>query len=85
MAGAVLTFASKPAFAASADAYVEIRADEPLGTIAPTIYGHFTEHIGGVIYDGVWVGEKSKIPNKFGIRAALIEKMKASGFQVAYG
>lgn len=28
---------------------------EELGCIAPEIYGHFAEHIGGVIYDGIWV------------------------------
>ena len=33
------------------------------GTIAPEIYGHFTEHIGGVMYDGIWVGKNSPIPN----------------------
>ena len=26
------------------------------GTISPDIYGHFSEHIGGVFYDGLWVG-----------------------------
>jgi alpha-L-arabinofuranosidase len=50
--------------------------DEPLGTISPLIYSHFTEELGAVIYDGVWVGEKSKIPNTGGIRTALIEKMR---------
>ncbi len=31
---------------------------------------------GGVIYDGVWVGEKSKIPNQYGIRSQLVDMMK---------
>ncbi len=47
------------------------------GTIAPEIYGHFSEHIGGVIYDGIWVGKDSKIPNIRGFRKDLIEKFKA--------
>ena len=47
------------------------------GTIAPEIYGHFSEHIGGVIYDGLWVGKDSKIPNIRGFRKDLIEKFKA--------
>lgn len=47
------------------------------GTIAPEIYGHFTEHIGGVIYDGIWVGRDSKIPNIKGFRKDVIEKLKA--------
>ena len=75
MAGAVLAFSRRPLWAKSADARVEIFLDESRGMISPNIYGQFTEHIGGVIYDGVWVGEKSKIPNQYGIRSALIEKM----------
>ena len=60
----------------AADARVEVLVNEPIGTIAPEIYGHFIEHLGGVVYDGVWVGEQSKIPNVGGIRAALVEEMK---------
>ena len=49
---------------------------DKIGTIAPEIYGHFTEHIGGVFYDGLWVGRDSKIPNINGFRKDLIEKLK---------
>jgi alpha-L-arabinofuranosidase len=76
MAGAAFALSGKQIWAASADSRVEIFLDEPKGVISPNVYGQFTEHIGGVIYDGVWVGEKSKIPNQFGIRAELIDKMK---------
>lgn len=55
---------------------IEILLDEPIGTISPDLYGHFTEHIGGVIYDGIWVGENSAVPNEGGIRKALVEHMK---------
>jgi alpha-L-arabinofuranosidase len=58
------------------DSRIEILLDEVLGTISPNIYGHFLEHIGGVIYDGVWVGEDSTIPNIGGIRKALIDEMR---------
>ena len=47
------------------------------GTIAPEIYGHFAEHIGGVIYDGIWVGKDSSIPNINGFRKEIIEKLRA--------
>ena len=47
------------------------------GVIAPEIYGHFSEHIGGVIYDGIWVGRDSEIPNIKGFRKDIIEKMRA--------
>jgi alpha-N-arabinofuranosidase len=76
MAGTVLAFSGKRIWATSADARIEIFLNEPKGEISPNIYGQFTEHIGGVIYDGVWVGEKSKIRNLHGIRAELVEKMK---------
>jgi len=65
-----------PRSSVAASARIDILPDEPIGTISPNIYGHFTEHIGGVIYDGVWVGENSKIPNVGGIRKALIDHLK---------
>ncbi|MEO6982683.1 MAG: twin-arginine translocation signal domain-containing protein, partial [Edaphobacter sp.] len=60
-----------------ADAHIEIRPGEPIATIAPELYSHFIEHLGGVIYDGVWVGENSKIPNQNGIRKSFIDAMRA--------
>jgi alpha-N-arabinofuranosidase len=62
--------------ASASESSIEILLDEPIGTISPDLYGHFTEHIGGVIYDGIWVGEDSRIPNQGGIRTALVEHMK---------
>ncbi len=47
------------------------------GRIAPEIYGHFAEHIGGVIYDGIWVGKDSAVPNQNGFRTEIVEKLKA--------
>ena len=76
MASAVLACSGKNLWATSADSRIEISLNEPKGEISPNIYGQFTEHIGGVIYDGVWVGEKSKIRNQYGIRTDLLEKMK---------
>jgi alpha-N-arabinofuranosidase len=76
MAGAALAFSGRPVWARSADARIEIFADEPTATVAPELYGHFTEHIGGVIYDGVWVGEHSRIPNQSGIRSELIARLR---------
>jgi len=76
VAGTVLVFSNAHVWARDADARVEVLLDEPLGEISPNIYGQFTEHIGGVIYDGVWVGEKSKIANQYGIRSQLVDMMK---------
>jgi alpha-N-arabinofuranosidase len=46
------------------------------GTINPLIYGHFAEHIGGVFYDGMWVGEDSPVENIRGFRKALVDSFK---------
>src|SRR5258708_6890366 len=73
---ALLTKGVRAQVARQADARVEVLIDEPIGTISPDLYGHFAEHLGGVIYDGIWVGENSKIPNIGGIRAALVENMR---------
>ena len=36
--------------------------------INPEIYGNFSEHLGRCIYDGIYVGENSDIPNTEGFR-----------------
>src|ERR1700741_1473990 len=45
-----------------------IHADRPGPMIDRHIYGQFAEHLGRGIYEGVWVGEHSKIPNTRGFR-----------------
>jgi alpha-N-arabinofuranosidase len=60
----------------AADSRIEVLLGEEIGTINPNIYGHFAEHLGGVVYDGIWVGENSKVPNTSGIRNALVEHLK---------
>jgi alpha-L-arabinofuranosidase len=62
--------------ASSPDSSIEILLDEELGTISPDIYGHFAENLSGVIYDGIWLGEKSTVPNVEGIRKELIDEMR---------
>jgi len=77
--GAFLFSRLAPSMAAldsSVDARIEVLLDEPLGTISPNIYGHFAENLSGVIYDGMWVGENSKVPNINGIRKELVEEMR---------
>lgn len=46
-------------------------------TIAPEIYGQFSEHLGTCIYGGLWVGEDSEIPNEDGYRTDVLEALKA--------
>jgi len=53
-----------------------IDRDKALGTIAPEIYGHFSEHLGRCIYEGLYVGEESEIPNINGMRTDVVEALK---------
>ncbi len=77
VAGSGLLMPSKSLFAQQkTDSRVEILPDEPIGVIAPEVYGHFAEHIGGVVYDGIWVGQDSTIPNVGGIRKELVDHMR---------
>src|SRR5882724_5150223 len=62
--------------ATPSDSKIEILTREPIGQIAPEIYGHLAEHLGGVIYDGIWVGENSRIPNLRGVRKSLVEALR---------
>jgi alpha-N-arabinofuranosidase len=41
------------------------------------IFGQFAEHLGKGIYEGVWVGPESPIPNTRGIRNDVVEALKA--------
>ncbi len=44
--------------------------------INPEIYGNFSEHLGRCIYDGIYVGENSDIPNIEGYRTDVIEAFR---------
>jgi alpha-N-arabinofuranosidase len=65
-----------PRSSQAADSRIEVLINEPIGMINPNIYGHFVEHLGAVVYDGIWVGENSGIPNIGGIRQELVEALK---------
>src|SRR5207249_8766370 len=49
-----------------------IHANQVKDTINRNIYGQFSEHLGRCIYEGVWVGEGSPIPNTRGIRNDVV-------------
>jgi alpha-N-arabinofuranosidase len=65
-----------PRSARAAESRIDVLIDEPIGTIAPELYGHFAEHLGGVVYDGIWVGDGSPVPNDGGIRRSIVERLK---------
>lgn len=46
------------------------------GHINKEIYGNFSEHLGRCIYEGLYVGEDSEIPNVNGMRKDVVEALK---------
>lgn len=57
---------------------VMIQLDPPQQvTISRHIYGHFAEHLGRCIYDGIYVGDTTtRIPNTEGLRKDIIEALR---------
>ena len=53
-----------------------VHADKPGSKIDKAIYGHFAEHLGHCIYGGIYVGEKSDIPNTKGFRLDVVGALK---------
>ena len=53
-----------------------INEENKKSRIEPEIYGHFSEHLGRCIYEGIYVGEKSEIPNVNGMRTDVVDALK---------
>ncbi|KLU70173.1 MAG: hypothetical protein RHS_3994 [Robinsoniella sp. RHS] len=53
-----------------------IDAQQKKSKIHKEIYGHFSEHLGRCIYEGLYVGEDSQIPNRNGMRSDVVEALK---------
>ena len=69
-----LFLASALALTLSASAQTELRTSSKDSYVIPAeIYGQFAEHLGRCIYDGIWVGKDSKIPNINGYRKDVVE------------
>lgn len=54
----------------------QVNAKRKLGKINKEIYGNFSEHLGRCIYEGIYVGEDSEIPNTNGMRNDVVEALK---------
>jgi alpha-N-arabinofuranosidase len=79
---AIGAFAGLPPLASAATleplkAELTIRADQPKGKINRNLYGQFAEHLGRCIYEGLWVGGESGIPNTRGIRSDVVAALRA--------
>ncbi|HPF86667.1 MAG TPA: alpha-L-arabinofuranosidase C-terminal domain-containing protein [Candidatus Limiplasma sp.] len=55
---------------------IKLNPAQEMGTINKNIYGHFSEHLGRCIYQGMFVGENSSIPNQNGMRTDVVEALK---------
>ena len=53
-----------------------IHDDLPGAVISKDIYGHFAEHLGRCVEEGLWVGADSPIPNTRGIRNDVVEALR---------
>ncbi|HUX51909.1 MAG TPA: alpha-N-arabinofuranosidase [Spirochaetia bacterium] len=61
---------------------IVINSDTGTDVIDRNIYGHFAEHLGRCIYDGIWVGESSPVANIHGIRTDIVNALKEIGAPV---
>ena len=59
-----------------------INPNHKISKINKDIYGHFAEHLGRCIYEGIYVGENSKIPNVNGMRNDVVNALKDMGIPV---
>lgn len=74
----LILFVVLAAFSLKAQVNVlEIDATGGKTQISKNIYGQFAEHLGRCIYDGIWVGKDSPIPNVNGYRKDLLEALQA--------
>ena len=55
---------------------ITVNASEQEYKINKNIYGQFSEHLGHLIYGGIWVGPNSSIPNINGLRKDIVEALR---------
>ncbi|HEX7856388.1 MAG TPA: alpha-L-arabinofuranosidase C-terminal domain-containing protein [Sphingobium sp.] len=61
----------------SATGSLTVQLDRAGPVINRNVFGQFAEQLGYGIYEGVWVGKNSKIPNVRGIRSDVVKALKA--------
>ncbi len=57
-------------------ATLALDATQPGPVINRNLYGQFAEHLGRCIYEGIWVGEDSPIPNTRGYRNDVLAALR---------
>jgi alpha-N-arabinofuranosidase len=66
-----------PSAAAAETVALSIDVSKPGAKIDRNLFGQFAEHLGHGVYEGVWVGPDSGIPNTRGIRNDVVAALKA--------
>lgn len=70
-------FAALATLASAQRVQVSVDVSKAGAKIDRNIFGQFAEHLGHGIYDGIWVGPDSAIPNTHGIRNDVVGALKA--------
>ncbi len=73
---ATIFLAFQIAFSQNNSAEIVVLNKDKAPTISKHIYGHFAEHLGRCIYDGIYVGDKSPIANTNGVRNDIIKALQ---------
>src|SRR3569833_1240122 len=76
LSAALVLGLATPVSAQTAVAYVTIDTAKPGAESSKHLYGQFAELLGHGIYEGIWVGEASKIPNIRGYRKDVVDALK---------
>src|SRR4029079_12807041 len=77
LAAGLLAAAPHIAARAADQIAVSVDASKPGAKIDRNLFGQFAEHLGRGIYEGIWVGPDSPIPNTRGIRNDVVAALKA--------
>ncbi len=74
--GSIILFPNLPVLAQD-KVQLSVDTSKPGPKIDRNIFGQFAEHLGYGVYEGIWVGTESKIPNTRGIRNDVVAALKA--------
>jgi alpha-L-arabinofuranosidase len=58
---------------------IKVASEAPGPRVERHVFGHFVEHLGRCLYDGLWVGEDSPVPNVRGWRRDAVEALREIG------
>ena len=73
---ALITVAITSPFMAAQKVELTVDVSKAGAKIDRNIFGQFAEHLGHGVYEGIWVGPGSPIPNTRGIRNDVVAALK---------